>query len=252
MLADLESFATLSRPCEARPTRHPQGLEAKTPVCQHAAGSIIEPEGSFEPRLRILLTGWAARARFLPDGRRQIVRVLIPGDLCGVTRPNTPTTAATIALTQARTADQGALTGLDPSDPSHSRLDALISANVAAEQAALLTHLLRIGRMTAYERTAHFLLELHERLTRANLGQGRVLPLALTQEMIADTLGLSAVHINRVLQDMRESGRIYYSRGRFAIPDPMRLAATCGYQFEAPSADAAETPVRANRAGRSG
>lgn len=231
MLAETQTTRPLE-PLERAPLPDTTQAQDARAATEHEAGGVIEAEGAPEPRLRILLSGWAARARLLPDGRRQIVRVLIPGDLCGVSRRNTPSTASTIALTRARTADQGPITRFDLHDAWQTRIDAIICDTLAAEQKALLTHIVRLGRMTGYERTSHFLLELYERLTRANLAQGRFLPLPLTQEMLADALGLSAVHVNRTLQQLRDEGHVAYGRGRFAITDPARLASLCGYEFE--------------------
>jgi len=211
---------------------------------QHAAGEVIEAEDARRPRLRILLSGWACACRTLPDGRRQILRLILPGDLCSVFALDArPDAGAAVALTRARTADLGPVhVLLDPSCPQQPAVAATLRTVAAREYAGLLTHLVRLGRMSAYERTGHLLLELFERQQRAGLVQGRSMPLPLTQEVLADVLGLSIVHVNRTLQQLRREGLIVYRAGRVTFSDMERLADLCGYTLEeAPAA----APVRA-------
>ena len=60
-----------------------------------------------------------------------------------------------------------------------------------------------IGRRSALERVAHFMLELHERLQIIGMAEGGSFPMPLTQELIGDALGLSVPHVNRTLRQLR-------------------------------------------------
>jgi CRP-like cAMP-binding protein len=199
-------------------------------------GAMIVEDGDSTPRLRLLTSGWAARIRLLSDGRRQILRLLMPGDICSLPPSAwSPGGCAVQALTAARVADQ-ALSAemMDPESPANARLRALVAGSAMGERAGLLSQLVRLGRLTAYERTAHLLLELMERATGAGLADGRTMLLPVRQEALADTLGLSTVHMNRTLKQLQRDGAISYRAGRYTLHDPQRLAERCSFQFESP------------------
>jgi hypothetical protein len=85
--------------------------------------------------------------------------------------------------------------------------------------------------MSAYERTSHMLPELYERLACTGQTRGNSMALPLTQEVFADLLGLSVVHVNRTLQQLRRAGLVAYRSGAFKVLDLLGLAAVCGYEF---------------------
>ena len=88
---------------------------------------------------------------------------------------------------------------------------------------------LRLGRLSAYERTASLLIELHERLRRSGAASEAVMPLPLTQEMLADLLGLSIVHVNRILQQLRRENLIVYRSKRVQFPNLAALVQAAGH-----------------------
>lgn len=93
--------------------------------------------------------------------------------------------------------------------------------DLAAEEADWfrLGQIMRLGRQTAYERLANLFLELEYRLSARGLVTDGAFPMPLTQEMISDALGLSVVHVNRTVQEMRRQGVIALRHGRLAIRD---------------------------------
>jgi CRP-like cAMP-binding protein len=107
------------------------------------------------------------------------------------------------------------------------------------EDALLLDHAVRLGRLTAFERVAHFLLELQQRLEIAGLGDRQRFPLPLTQEILADALGLSIVHVNRTLQQLRRTGLIELRSGVAILVQPDALAKLCDYRGLMPSSNKA-------------
>lgn len=200
----------------------------------YEAGSTIEEPGRLSAELRVITAGWAALAVTLPDGRRQIARLLIPGDICGPTdRRGGAGPCATIALTVVKAISRGSLAeALEAENPNRTRLVDLLEDAGRRERTGLMMHVVRLGRMSAYERTGHLLLELLERHTSASLTSGATIPLPLTQEILADTLGLSVVHMNRTLQQLRRDKYIVSRAGRITFLDAERLALTCDYIWE--------------------
>jgi CRP-like cAMP-binding protein len=88
----------------------------------------------------------------------------------------------------------------------------------------VVEHLINIGRREAEVRVAHFLLELGARLTLVGLGSKAGYACPLTQYLMADALGLSSVHVNRVLRKLREAGMVTFRDGLVTFDDYDRLA----------------------------
>ena len=183
------------------------------------------------PPAQFLVSGWAARMRKLPDGRRQILEFLLPGDAIGLSFCEHPRAlGSTSALTSVKTLDaapvQAAMTSADPR--WHDLREALHGA-ACLHEGFLLDQVLRLGRLTAYERMCHLLLELRDRLAAVGLAEGGSFTLNATQEMLADATGLSLVHVNRVLQQMRRDRLLDLHGGAAQFLDLERAAAVCGY-----------------------
>jgi CRP-like cAMP-binding protein len=91
------------------------------------------------------------------------------------------------------------------------------------DEAMVVEHLVDIGRRNAVDRVGHFLLELGSRLSLIGLGDETGYACPLTQYHLADSLGLSAVHVKRVLRILRESGAVTFRDGRVTFGDRARL-----------------------------
>src|SRR5262249_46760962 len=102
---------------------------------------------------------------------------------------------------------------------------------VVAEQQEffLMNQVLRLGRLTAYERMCHLLLELHERLAWVGLATDGAFVLIPKQEVIADAIGLSVVHVSRMLSQLRQDRLLDLTNGVATLVDPPRMAAICDY-----------------------
>jgi CRP-like cAMP-binding protein len=139
-----------------------------------------------------------------------------------------------------------ALTALEPvvgdgvaEAAARGRSPALAAALTRArwlEQSMLLDHMVRLGRQTAYERVAHFLLELQQRMEIAGFGDAQRFPLPLTQEILADVLGLSIVHVNRTLQQLRREKLIELRSGVAILLQPDILASISDFKRAVPVA----------------
>lgn len=207
----------------------PLGEDDLAMLCE-AAGDLrqvisrkeIEREGTPVKYPRLLLRGWAARVRQLADGRRQLLSFVLPGDLIGLCAQPRPLAVTTvIALSDVAWC-------IAPSPGASAQLADAYATGLALEEAYRLAQICRLGRLNAQERMGDLLLELLERLSLAGLADENGFDLPLTQEMLADALGLTPVHINRTLQQMRRAGDIDWKGGRLTIHDPATLAAKAG------------------------
>jgi CRP-like cAMP-binding protein len=99
-----------------------------------------------------------------------------------------------------------------------------MAAGASEQEARLLDSLVRLGRQTAYERVAHLLLELHRRLSVVGLAYDQRFSMPLTQEVLSDALGLSVVHVNRILQQLRREHLIELRSGGAILRAPAQLA----------------------------
>jgi CRP-like cAMP-binding protein len=99
------------------------------------------------------------------------------------------------------------------------RLGAAVAWSAGRDEAILSEQVVRVGRRSAYERTGHIMVELLHRLRLVGEADQRSFELPLTQEILADTLGLSIVHMNRTLRRLRENGLVRISGDRVVIGD---------------------------------
>lgn len=191
----------------------------------YAARRDILVEGAPVPHPLLVVEGWACRLRLLADGRRQILGFLLPGDLIGFCRHARPLLVSTIAaITEASLVEAPM-----PDDPDASALGRAYAISSALDEAYLFNHVTRLGRQTAYERIAHLLLEFRERLDLAGLVIDNRFPMPLTQEFLGDTLGLTSVHINRTLQQLRRERMLELSDGVVKLIEPGALAAIADF-----------------------
>lgn len=198
---------------------------------RYASGEQLVAESAVQ-RPRFIVSGWACRQRLMPDGRRQIFNLLLPGDSLGF--GSRPALASATALTSIETVDGAAVDAAVKRGATPALARALAAAEVM-EDALLLDQAVRLGRLSAFERVAHFLLELQQRLEIVGLGDRQRFPMPLTQEILADALGLSIVHVNRTLQQLRRGGLIELRSGVAILLQPGALAKLCDYRAPATS-----------------
>lgn len=188
-------------------------------------------------RPRLVLAGWVARIRDLKDSRRQILSLYVPGDIFGFSPCSGATALGSYtAITSATIAPlRSFASAFHAPAAENAPLAAAIWAAIAAEDVHIVHQIMRTGRLSAYERLAHFLLEMEERLDAAGLVQDGTFHLPLTQEMLGDTLGLSVVHTNRVLQQLRRE-RLIETRGpSVRLLERHRLAEICDWRLAPPA-----------------
>lgn len=176
-------------------------------------GATILAEGAASPHLYTILAGWAFRYKILEDGRRQILNYTMPGDLIGLQVALMKEVEHSIeALTPVRLCmfERSSMMSLYE---AHAELGFDVTWLAAREERMLDEHLLSVGRRTALERAAYLLASLHLRWSVLNAASGMSLALPLTQQHVADTLGLSLVHTNKTLRKLAVAGLIAWTDG---------------------------------------
>lgn len=192
-----------------------------------ASGETIFTEGEPFTAACLLLEGWACRYKTLIDGRRQIIGFVLPAELCSSWAAGSGAMEHGVrALCPARVVKIDRAIVFARMDQHSALIDRLRLA-AAQEHTILGAWLLNIGQRKAPERIAHLFCELATRMRKIGLPQvdgGYEVP--LTQTDLADALGLTSVHVNRVLQKLRERGFIGFRRGVLSIRN---VPALCDY-----------------------
>jgi CRP/FNR family transcriptional regulator len=177
-------------------------------------GSLIFAEGATAQYLYLLQVGAARCYKQLPDGRREIIGFALPGDLFGTGAVKVyPHSAEAINATTILRYEWSALA---PAAASNGRLARCLLADAYRQLSAAQSQLLLLGRKSAAERVASFLLELLERKT-GNGAKPTVIDLPMTRNDIADYLGLTTETVSRVLGQLKTEGVIELPNTKMAI-----------------------------------
>lgn len=209
-----------------------------SPADERALEAIVQDRvTSFAPREDMLLqgetrnvcatimSGWACRYRTLEDGRRQILGFLVPGDLCdfgallGVRSDCSVATLTSVTCAHIPRARFDQMTNANPKVARAILLDLLATSSVQREWTV------NLGQRGAYERLAHLFCEMFVRLEAIGLTHGQTCSLPITQADIADATGLSSVHVNRTLQELRGANLVTFGGKTLEIPDFSALKA---------------------------
>ena len=188
-------------------------------IVRAGAGQDLVSEGEQLDRIRIVLAGWLSRYKTLEDGRRQIVNFVLPGETCDAHAYLLPRIDHSI----------GTLTPVIYTEIERERFEELVESDRGLAEAIWCETLsnssiqrewaLNIGRRIALERVAHLLCEIVERLRPVGLLEGKSCAFPITQMDLADATGLSVVHLNRTLQELRASGLIVLRERMLTISD---------------------------------
>ncbi|XKH37007.1 Crp/Fnr family transcriptional regulator [Azospirillum doebereinerae] len=193
-------------------------------IVRQTARTDLLQQGEKYRDVRVMREGWAIRHKALPDGRRQVVNFVLPGDIIGMYSTlfeSADHSVTTLTAVEVACFPPERIVELFQSFP---RLAAALAWSGAREEAIVAERLLSLGRRTALERTAHLIVELLRRLSTVNLVENGHFTLPVTQEILADALGLSIVHINRTLRRLRDSGLIELNGQRITVNDVRQLA----------------------------
>ena len=218
MIKRLEAFTRLSGDDRTALERLARGSVRKI-----GARRDLIREGDSPRYIYMMLSGWACRYKTLPDGRRQIVNFFLPGDLCDLH----------VYVLREMDHNVGAVTPITVAEISRESFDLLIENHPRVTQALWWYELvaiaiqrewtLNLGQRSAYERIAHLFCELFMRQQIVGLTRGDTCDLPLTQSDIAYASGLTPVHVNRTLQELRRNGLLVLGGKTLTIPNMAAL-----------------------------
>ena len=198
-------------------------------VRKYAARQDLIREGDEPGPVFVMLEGWACRYKILPNGTRQIMAFLMPGDACDLhvnmlaemdhgIQAITPATVATVSRHD--------MTTMMNDFPAIAR--AMYIAQLI-DEGIMRSWIVSMGRRSSIERVAHLVCELYLRMRNIGLRTEGNFVLPLSQIILADALGMTPVHINRVLKELRLAGAMALKRGHLEIIDPIKLVQIAGF-----------------------
>jgi CRP-like cAMP-binding protein len=178
----------------------------------------IVREGERPKDVQLVIAGWACRYKQLEDGRRQVVSFFLPGDSCDLN----------VFILREMDHSIGSIADLsreffEEISAGYPRIVTALWWESLVDAAIQREWTLNLGQRTALERMAHLLCELFIRLRLAGLTNGDSCDFPLTQADLADASGLSKVHVNRTLQELRSANLIVLKGKTLVVPDLRRL-----------------------------
>lgn len=187
-------------------------------------GRDLIPEGKTPRDIHFITEGAACRYKILPDGRRAIVALLLPGDFCDLH----------VDLLGHMDHSIGALTDCTFSRVAAAEVDEILLTYPAIGQACRRAELVdaaitrewvvNVGRRSSEQQLAHLFCELYFRLNSVGLAQDHHFPMPFTQNALGDMLGITSVHVQRTMGRLRDKGLIVQQGRQLQIPDFERLA----------------------------
>ena len=201
-------------------TAHPRSIKARQDLIR---------EGDRPGPVFVILDGWAYRYKILPNGTRQILAFLMPGDCCDLHISLLAEMDHSIqTITPSRVATIGRVE-MDSMLDEHRGIAKALYISQLIDEGTMRAWITSMGRRSSIERVAHLMCELYLRARIIGLKIEPKLSLPLSQLLIADALGMTAVHLNRVLKALRAEGAMTLDRKSLLIGDPSKLVQIAGF-----------------------
>ncbi|MDY0884771.1 Crp/Fnr family transcriptional regulator [Dongia soli] len=179
--------------------------------------------------VRLILEGFVCRYKILENGRRSIIAYLVPGDICDLhVAILRRMDHAMCTLTPCKVVFISPET-IEDLTTNYPRIARALWWATLVDAATLREWLVNLGQRPSDQRLGHLFCELLMRLQTVELADENSYHLPLTQEALADTLGISTVHVNRVLQQLREDGLVVFRDHRLIIPNVKQLKEFAGF-----------------------
>lgn len=193
-------------------------------------GATVLVEGSHSPHLFTVLAGWGFRYKLMEDGQRQILNFLVPGDLIGLQAALTHEMQHSVEALSPMLLCVFERDQLKQLYAKHSELAFDVTWLASREEQMLDEHLLSIGRRSAIERAAYLLSFIDQRARAVKLLDGNRRRIPITQQHVADTLGLSIVHTNKTLRKLAARKLIAWGDGGCEVLDQAGLLAAANWE----------------------
>lgn len=219
----------LSNFAELAPKDKDALLLATSNAIKIAAKSDLIREGDRPGPVFIVLEGWACRYKILPNGARQVMAFLMPGDCCDLhigLLAQMDHSIQVITPARVATIDREDMDSLMERHPKIAK--AMYIAQLV-DEGTMRSWITSMGRRTSIERVAHLMCELYLRSRNIGLSFDSHFILPISQILLADALGMTPVHLNRVLKELRLSGAMTLERGSLAITSPKKLVQIAGF-----------------------
>lgn len=195
----------------------------------YAAGRDLCLEGDTPRMVSLTLAGWCLQYKMLEDGRRQVLGIVLPGDMGNFGNfslgrmDHSVAALTTVSVAEFRYED---LAGLGERYPSVARALIALQARALSIQREWTVN---IGQRSSFERISHLFCEIYTRLRAVGMVDGQCFDLPLRQADIADATGVTPVHVNRILQHLRANGTISLSKRALDILDFTALQAAASF-----------------------
>jgi CRP-like cAMP-binding protein len=186
-------------------------------------------EGDRPDDVHLVLEGFACRYKLLPNGERQIMAYLVPGDWCDLHIAILEEMDHAIATLSACKIVEIPRQTIRELTENHGRINRALWWASLVDEATLRQWLVNMGRRPADQQLAHLLCELLVRLQAVGLATENSYEFPVTQGELGDTLGISTVHVNRMLKQLRKDGLLTLQRHRLTILDLERLKEFAGF-----------------------
>jgi len=186
-------------------------------------------EGDRPGPVFVMLEGWAFRYKILPNGARQIMAFLMPGDCCDLhvgLLAEMDHSIQTITQAEVATIEREQMDALMDMHPKIARA---MYISQLVDEGTMRAWITSMGRRTSIERAAHLICELYVRAHNIGLTSSPELSLPLSQLLLADALGMTPVHLNRVLKELKLQGAMTLQRGTLVVINPEKLISIAGF-----------------------
>ena len=194
-----------------------------------AARRDLIREGDRPGPVFVVLEGWVCRYKVLPGGTRQVLAFLMPGDCCDLhvgLLAEMDHSIQTITPAVVATIDRGEMDAIMEKHPAIAQ--AMYIAQLV-DEGTMRSWITSMGRRSSIERVAHLMCELYLRARNIGLTSETKFALPLSQILLADALGMTPVHLNRVLKELRLSSAMTLQRGSLLIENPDKLVQIAGF-----------------------
>ena len=197
---------------------------------EYPANAVVRSEGQSEPQLYFLRSGMAAASVNLADGSRQITKINLPGDVMGT--PSLPFETSVETLTTLTPATVGTMSveRIGQLFCDMPRLAAVFFLTSQEERVILMDRLTAVGQLSTLEALASLFAHLDERFEMIDPDYARKYEIPLTQQQLADLIGVSLVHLNRTLRQLEEAGEVERRRSSCRLLDREALRKRAGFQ----------------------